>query len=64
MRSRETAHPQDPDRMPKSKALSDATAQSVGIVHAVRGAVVDVVFAETELPPINSSLVVNWDRST
>lgn len=35
-----------------------------GIVHAVRGAVVDVVFAETELPQINSALVVEWDRAT
>ncbi len=33
-----------------------------GIVHSVRGAVVDVVFAETELPQINFALVVEWDR--
>ncbi len=35
-----------------------------GVVHAVRGAVVDVVFAETQLPPINAALVVEWDRPT
>ncbi len=33
-----------------------------GVVHAVRGAVVDVVFAGTDLPPINSALIVKWDR--
>ncbi len=33
-----------------------------GIVHAVRGAVVDVVFAEPDLPQINSALVVEWDQ--
>jgi hypothetical protein len=35
-----------------------------GVVHAVRGAVVDVVFFGAELPPINSALVVEWDRPT
>ena len=35
-----------------------------GIVCAVRGAVVDVVFSDTDLPPINSSLIVTWDRPT
>jgi F-type H+-transporting ATPase subunit beta len=35
-----------------------------GVVHAVRGAVVDVVFAGSVLPPINSSLIVEWDRPT
>lgn len=35
-----------------------------GVVHAVRGAVVDVLFAGTDLPPINSALVVEWDRPT
>lgn len=33
-----------------------------GVVHAVRGAVVDVVFSSSELPPINSALFVQWDR--
>ena len=33
-----------------------------GAVAAVRGAVVDVCFAEGSLPPINSALVVEWDR--
>ena len=35
-----------------------------GIVHAVRGAVVDVVFTGSGLPPINSSLIVAWDQPT
>ncbi len=35
-----------------------------GVVHAVRGAVVDVVFAGAELPPINEALHVEWDRPT
>jgi F-type H+-transporting ATPase subunit beta len=35
-----------------------------GVVHAVRGAVVDVVFAGSDLPPINSALDVKWDRPT
>lgn len=33
-----------------------------GVVHAVRGAVVDVVFAAGDLPAINSALIVAWDR--
>jgi len=35
-----------------------------GVVHAVRGAVVDVVFASADLPAINSALIVKWDRPT
>jgi F-type H+-transporting ATPase subunit beta len=35
-----------------------------GIIDAVRGAVVDVVFSGVDLPPINSALVVEWDRPT
>jgi len=35
-----------------------------GIILAVRGAVVDVVFEENALPQINSALVVEWDKST
>jgi F-type H+-transporting ATPase subunit beta len=42
----------------------DKSNQPLGTVYAVRGAVVDVVFAKTDLPPINSALVVEWDRST
>ena len=38
--------------------------QSEGVVHAVKGAVVDVVFTQSELPPINASLSVAWDRET
>jgi F-type H+-transporting ATPase subunit beta len=35
-----------------------------GRVHAVRGAVVDVVFDTDELPAINEALIVEWDRDT
>jgi F-type H+-transporting ATPase subunit beta len=35
---------------------------SVGTVLSVRGAVVDVSFGGDVLPPINSALVVEWDR--
>jgi F-type H+-transporting ATPase subunit beta len=35
-----------------------------GIIDAVRGAVVDVVFSGVDLPAINSALVVEWDRPT
>ena len=35
---------------------------SVGTVVSVRGAVVDVSFVNKLLPPINSALVVEWDR--
>ncbi|WP_010189000.1 F0F1 ATP synthase subunit beta [Sphingomonas sp. PAMC 26605] len=33
-----------------------------GIVIAVRGAVVDVSFADAELPAIDTALIVDWDR--
>src|ERR1700733_4430528 len=35
---------------------------SVGTVISVRGAVVDVDFANKLLPPINTALIVEWDR--
>ena len=35
---------------------------STGTVVSVRGAVVDVSFVDKLLPPINSALVVEWDR--
>ena len=35
---------------------------SVGTVVSVRGAVVDISFVNKLLPPINSALVVEWDR--
>ena len=35
---------------------------SVGTVVSVRGALVDVSFASKLLPPINTALVVEWDR--
>jgi F-type H+/Na+-transporting ATPase subunit beta len=34
----------------------------VGVVTAVRGAVVDVVFDGADLPAINTALIVEWDR--
>ncbi len=37
---------------------------NMGRVHAVRGAVVDVVFETAHLPPINTALFVDWDRPT
>jgi F-type H+/Na+-transporting ATPase subunit beta len=37
---------------------------ALGTIHAVRGAVLDVVFDAGDLPPINSALVVDWDQST
>ena len=45
---------------PLEQTLISPTPQ--GVVHAVRGAVVDVVFAAGDLPPINSALVVAWDK--
>lgn len=36
----------------------------MGIVHTVRGAIVDVDFAGAELPSVNSALVVEWDKPT
>ncbi|MGP9768114.1 F0F1 ATP synthase subunit beta [Halomonas sp. AOP13-D3-9] len=35
---------------------------SCGVVHAVRGAVVDVLFEDGDLPPINAALKVAWDQ--
>ncbi len=42
--------------------LTVPTSPTNGVVYAVRGAVVDVVFVQANLPPINSALVVEWDR--
>ena len=50
--------------MQRNKEPGVSTASPDGVVHAVRGAVVDVVFAGAELPQINSALVVEWDRPT
>lgn len=55
-RPKEREHMQDDGADPNSPTLLD------GIVHAVRGAVVDVVFPRGELPQINSALVVKWDK--
>jgi F-type H+-transporting ATPase subunit beta len=49
-------------RMRVIDAKPDTQTSPDGIVLAVRGAVVDVVFSEIELPRINSALVVEWDR--
>ncbi|EHJ91563.1 F0F1 ATP synthase subunit beta [Vreelandella boliviensis] len=35
-----------------------------GVVHAVRGAVVDVIFEDGVMPPINAALTVAWDQPT
>ncbi len=48
--------------MPQDDARTNTPQPSEGVVHAVRGAVVDVVFGGGDLPAINSALVVNWDR--
>ncbi|WP_116131549.1 F0F1 ATP synthase subunit beta [Tropicimonas sp. IMCC34043] len=48
--------------MQTEQATSDTPRQAAGIVHAVRGAVVDVVFPDADLPPIDSALVVEWHR--
>jgi F-type H+-transporting ATPase subunit beta len=45
----------DPER-DQTKLAAD------GIVQAVRGAVVDVVFADADLPQLNTALIVQWDR--
>jgi F-type H+-transporting ATPase subunit beta len=50
--------------MQETEELSVPPVPSDGVVHAVRGAVVDIVFDGTELPPINSSLIVKWERPT
>lgn len=50
--------------MRANESNSNVQASSEGIILAVRGAVVDVSFSQIELPPINSALVVEWDRST
>jgi F-type H+-transporting ATPase subunit beta len=54
----------DPSGRKDTLAPSDQRASPHGVVHAVRGAVVDVVFAGSDLPPIDSAMVVNWDRTT
>lgn len=46
-----------------ARHLTDAK-RAVGVVHAVRGAVVDVVFDAVDLPHLNTALVVQWDRPT
>ena len=50
--------------MQAPETSADTTTQPNGIVHAVRGAVVDVVFAQTKIPPINTALEVQWDLPT
>ena len=36
--------------------------QPSGTVLSVRGAVVEVLFQDTVLPPIDTALIVEWDR--
>ena len=50
------------ERVHKPEKHLTATPAACGVVHAVRGAVVDVVFTDTDLPGLNSALVVEWDR--
>ena len=50
------------DNLVVKKAIMDNIIVAKGTIHAVRGAVVDVVFAEGNLPPIYSALLVEWDR--
>ncbi|MDF1871609.1 F0F1 ATP synthase subunit beta [Vannielia sp.] len=45
------------DQSPQSYTLN-------GTVHAVRGAVVDVVFPSEDLPPVTSALIIEWDGPT
>lgn len=54
----------DATRVGTGAKVDDCGLPLDGVVHAVRGAVVDIVFAGAELPPINSALVVKWDRPT
>ncbi|SNT72543.1 F0F1 ATP synthase subunit beta [Paracoccus seriniphilus] len=44
--------------------ITDSTTSGLGMVQAVRGAVVDVGFAQGDLPPINAALQVQWDGPT
>lgn len=44
------------------EATGDSTAMARGVVHAVRGAVVDAIFDGGPLPPIHSALRVLWDQ--
>ncbi|NBB98069.1 MAG: F0F1 ATP synthase subunit beta [Alphaproteobacteria bacterium] len=39
-----------------------AKASTIGLVHAVRGAVVDVRYGGGELPALNEALIVEWDQ--
>ena len=48
--------------MPERDETSTGKNHVRGSVAAVRGAVVDVSFPQGSLPPINSALVVDWDR--
>jgi len=48
--------------MSKTEKHLTAASAACGVVHAVRGAVVDVVFGDTDLPSLNSALVVEWDQ--
>jgi len=54
--------PGDPESMPEQQEPAGRHIPHDGVVPAVRGAVVDVVFAGSDLRPIKSALVVAWDR--
>ena len=50
--------------MQEPNMTTDTSRPATGRVLAVRGAVVDVVYEGTALPPIYSALNVEWDRPT
>ena len=51
------------DNLAAKKAMMDDIIVATGTIHAARGAVVDVVFAEEgNLTPVYSALLVEWDR--
>lgn len=56
-----TIFPERTQSMCAQKAKENTQNAFAGVVHAVKGAVVDVVFSQSELPSINSALVVDWD---
>lgn len=57
-----TVRSKDSERMLDTEKHRIAAPASGGIVHAVRGAVVDVVFERADPPQLNSALAVEWDR--
>ncbi len=48
------------ENQPAARSTGDPAVR--GVIVTVRGAVVDVAFGEQVLPPVNTELVVEWDR--